>query len=173
MIRSSEGAFRGARRIRPPSLMPAGMLLAASIALGACVRDQPTGPGAMVPDGPLLALNPACDPGLGGVTHTDSVLVAETWSRAGNPHRVNALIHIHGAAGALTLQPGVLVCFGSGGALAAHGGGSLVANGLDTARIVLTAVDPDSGWWGVHMAGSPATGSSLRNVRLEHTRTVY
>jgi hypothetical protein len=85
---------------------------------------------------------------------------------------VNEVIYIHGA-GVLTLQPGVLVCFGTGAALGALGGGRIVANGLDTARIVLTAADADSGWWGVHMAGAPASGSSLRNVRLEHTRTVY
>jgi phage gp46-like protein len=148
------------------------VLLLAGAALTACERGQPVGPDRAAPDRPSLALNPACDAGLGGVTHTDSVLAAETWSRADNPHRVNQLIHVHGA-GVLTLQPGVLVCFGTGAGLAALGGGRLVANGLDTARIVLTAADPDSGWWGVHMAGSPTTGSSLRNVRLEHTRTVY
>ena len=170
MIQPDQNAPRGTRR-RPLS---GGILLAALLAaaLAACARDQPVGPERAAPDRPSLALNPACDPGLGGQTHTDSVLAAETWSRAGNPHRVNGLIHVHGA-GVLTLQPGVLVCFGTGAGLAALGGGRLVADGLDTARIVLTAADPDSGWWGVHMAGSPASGSSLRNVRLEHTRTVY
>jgi hypothetical protein len=146
--------------------------LLAGAALGACVDDQPTGPGRAAPDGPSLTLNPVCDPGLGGQTHTDSILAAETWNRANNPHRVNQIIYIHGA-GVLTLQPGVLVCFGRTAALGALGGGRIVANGLDTARIVLTAVHPDSGWWGVHMAGNPSTGSSLRNVRLEHTRLVY
>ncbi|HST59488.1 MAG TPA: right-handed parallel beta-helix repeat-containing protein [Longimicrobium sp.] len=147
-------------------------LFAGATAAGACMDSGPAGPESAAPDRPSLALNPACDPGLGGQTHADSVLAPETWSRTDNPHRVDEVIYIHGA-GILTLQPGVQVCFGTGAALAALGGGYLVANGLDTARIVLTAVDPDSGWWGVHMAGNPTTGSSLRNVRLEHTRTVY
>jgi hypothetical protein len=167
MIRPMESSRRPARLA---ARVLAAALLAA--ALAACVRDQPTEPSVAAPAGPSLSLNPVCDPGLGGQTHTDSVLAAETWTRASNPHRVNQPIYIHGA-GVLTLQPGVLVCFGTGAGLAAHGGGRLVANGLDTARIVLTAADPDSGWWGVHMAGSPATGSTLRNVLLEHTRTVY
>jgi hypothetical protein len=174
MTHPDESAQRGAPRNRLASRVLTVALLAAAAALGACSDDQPTGPeGALaVPGGPSLALNPACDPGLGGQTHTDSVLAAETWNRADNPHRVNQLIHVHGA-GVLTLQPGVLVCFRRGAGLAAHGGGRVVANGLDTARIMLTAVNPDSGWWGVHMAGNPATGSSLRNVRLEYTREVY
>jgi hypothetical protein len=171
MIQSRPNDPRATRR----SSLSGGILLAALLAgaaLNACARDQPVGPDRVAPDRPSLALNPACDPGLGGQTHTDSVLAPETWGRANNPHRVDEPIYIHGA-GVLTLQPGVLVCFGTGAGLAALGGGRLVMDGLDTARIVLTAVDPDSGWWGVHMAGNPTSGSSLRNVRLEHTRTVY
>lgn len=167
---SPDGKVPAAARCSRFGLALALALLSA--AAGACADTSAVGPDRAAPDRPSLTLNPACDPGLGGQTHTDSVLAAETWSRANNPHRVGGVIYIHGA-GVLTLQPGVLVCFGTGAALAALGGGHLVANGLDTARIVLTAVDPDSGWWGVHMAGNPATGSSLRNVRLEHTRTVY
>jgi hypothetical protein len=166
-----ENAPRAAGRSQHIGRVLAALLLAGT-GMGACERAEPAGPDRAVPDRPSLALNPACDPGLGGQSHSDSVLAAETWNRAGNPHRVNQLVHIHGA-GVLTLQPGVLVCFGTGAALAAHEGGRLVADGLDTAVIVLTAADPESGWWGVHMAGNPTSGSSLRNVRLEHTRTVY
>ncbi|HEX5871445.1 MAG TPA: hypothetical protein VFY65_13550, partial [Longimicrobium sp.] len=145
-------------------------LLAAGAGLAACARDA-VGPGLATPRGPSFTLNPACDPGLGGVTHTDSVLAPETWTRANNPHRVDTFVSIEGA-GVLTLQPGVLVCFTEDGALLAENGGRLVADGLDTARIVLTAEDPADGWWGVHMAGAPASPSSLRNVRLEHTDLV-
>lgn len=172
MTPPNESVHRPAPRSQPAARALAVSLLAVGVALGACVRDQPAGPERAAAGGPSLTLNPACNPGLGGQTHTDSVLAAETWSRADNPHRVNEVIYIHGA-GVLTLQPGVLVCFGTSAALVALGGGRVVANGLDTARIVLMAADPDSGWWGVHMVGSPATGSSLRNVRLEHTRTTY
>ena len=152
-----------ARRMLAVALLAAG--------LGACVRDQPLEPrGARgAPDRPSLTLNPACDPGLGGQTHTDSVLAPVTWSRGANPHRVDTSIHIEGA-GVLTLQPGVLVCFGTDGALLAEHGGRLVADGLDTARIVLTAADPANGWWGVHLADTPSAASSLEHVRLEHTR---
>jgi hypothetical protein len=168
----NESIRRTLGRTVPLRGMLAVALLAAGAGLAACVDDQPLGPGLATPHGPSFTLNPACDSALGGVVHQDSVLAPETWNRVDNPHRVNEVIWIHGA-GVLTLQPGVLVCFGAGAALGALGGGRIVANGLDTARIVLTAADADSGWWGVHMAGAPASGSSLRNVRLEHTRTVY
>ncbi|HYR09349.1 MAG TPA: hypothetical protein VEQ60_16310, partial [Longimicrobium sp.] len=150
--------------------MLAAALLAGSAGLAACARDA-VGPDGAVPDGPSLTLNAACDSGLGGVVHNDSVLAPETWTRANNPHRVDTFVSIEGA-GVLTLQPGVLVCFGEHGALLAQNGGRLVADGLDTARIVLTAIDPANGWWGVHMSGAPASPSSLRNVRLEHTDLV-
>ncbi|HYW13120.1 MAG TPA: right-handed parallel beta-helix repeat-containing protein, partial [Longimicrobium sp.] len=143
-------------------------LLAAGAVLGACVDGQPVGPRGAAPDRPSLTLNPACSPGLGGVTHTDSVLAAETWSRANNPHRVNTSINIEGA-GVLTLEPGVLVCFGNVARLDADNGGRLMANGLDTARIVLTAEDPYYGWQGVHLDGVPASASTLKHVRIEHT----
>jgi hypothetical protein len=102
------------------------------------------------------------------VTHNAPILGPETWTRANNPHRVNAILNVAGS-GVLTVAPGALVCFGADGGLYAHSGGRLVVDGLDTARIVLTAADPADGWWGVHMAGTPAGGSSLRHVRLEYT----
>lgn len=172
MITPPHGSARRARG-RDRCVL-AGALLGLCAALGACVRDQPLAPGSerAAPGGPSRTLNPVCAPGLGGQTHSDSILAPETWSRNDNPHRVDQVIYIHGA-GVLTLQPGVLVCFDSATALAALGGGRLVADGLDTARIVLTAADPGRGWWGIHMAGNPTSGSSLRNVRLEYTREVY
>jgi hypothetical protein len=161
---------RVSRRAARCRALLAVALLAGSAGLAACARDA-VGPDGAAPEGPSFTLNPACDPGLGGMVHQDSVLVPETWTRANNPHRVDTFVSIEGA-GVLTLQPGVLVCFTDNGALLAQNGGRLVANGLDTARIVLTAEDPAQGWWGVHMAGSPASASSLRNVRLEHTDLV-
>jgi hypothetical protein len=147
--------------------------LALVAALGGCSEQilDPTS-GRTAPEGPSRSLSPACDPGLGGSTHLDSIASAATWSRAGNPHRVDQLIHIEGS-GVLTLEPGVLVCFGSGGGLRAANGGRLVANGLDTARITLTAADAANGWLGVTLAGTPASASSLKNVRLEYTRGAY
>ncbi|MFL5384165.1 MAG: right-handed parallel beta-helix repeat-containing protein [Longimicrobiaceae bacterium] len=147
------------------------LALALLAALGACGRDQPLAPRA-APRAPVATLNPACDAGLGGQTHADSVTAAATWSRAGSPHRVDVPVHVEGA-GVLTLEPGVLVCFGSAGALEAANGGRLVADGLDTARIVLTATDPANGWGGVHLRGTPASASSLKNARIEHTRSAY
>ncbi|HVG44356.1 MAG TPA: right-handed parallel beta-helix repeat-containing protein [Longimicrobium sp.] len=149
-------------------------MLAVALLAGsaACGRDQPLGPGRAVPERPAGTLSPACDPGLGGVTHVDSVKAAETWSRSGNPHHVDQTIHVEGA-GVLTLAPGVLVCFGSSGALDAANGGRLVADGLDTARIVLTATDPANGWGGVHLRGTPASASSLKNAVIEYTRGDY
>lgn len=159
-------------RFAPPAPLRRAVAAALlALGLGACVRDQPLHPREVrtAPERPSLTLNPACDPGLGGQTHADSVLAAESWSRTGNPHRVDEFIHIQGS-GVLTLQPGVFVCFGTDGALLAEHGGRLVADGLDTARIVLTAADPANGWWGVHLADTPSAASSLEHVRLEHTR---
>ncbi|HEU0302602.1 MAG TPA: right-handed parallel beta-helix repeat-containing protein [Longimicrobium sp.] len=165
MIHPIENTPRAARSGRLGHAMTIAALAAA---LAACDRSQPVAPERAAPDAPSLTLNPACDPGLGGTTHLDSILAPETWSRANNPHRVYTSIHIEGA-GVLTLQPGVLVCFEYAGALRAHNGGRLVADGLDTARIVLTATSPGFGWRGVRLSGSPASPSSLRNVRIEHT----
>jgi len=165
-------------RLLPQRGRSAGWVLAMAplalvASLGGCSEQilDPTS-GHAAPEGPSRSLSPACDPGLGGSTHVDSIASAATWSRAGNPHRVDQLIHIEGS-GVLTLEPGVLVCFGSGGGLRAANGGRLVANGLDTARIVLTATDPANGWLGVSLAGTPASASSLKNVRLEYTRSEY
>jgi hypothetical protein len=168
MIRPNESARRAARRPRIAAGVLAAALLAAAAALAACERDQPTGPGRAAPERPSLTLNAACDPGLGGQTHVDSVTSPETWSRADNPHHVGGDIYIEGA-GVLTLEPGVLVCFGGNGRLHANHGGRLAANGLDTARIVLTATDTDWPWYGLLLIGTPASASSLRNVLIEHT----
>src|SRR4029079_19681675 len=75
--------------------------------------------------------------------------------------------------GVLTLAPGVRVCFGSAGSLEAANGGRLVADGLDTARIMVTATHPAAGWAGVHRRGSAASSSSLKNVVIEYTRGAY
>src|SRR5690242_15960223 len=92
-----------------------GWVLALALLAGsaACGRDQLLDPtsGRTPPERPAATLNPACDPGLGGSTHVDSITAAQSWSRTGNPHRVNQTIHVEGA-GVLTLGPGVLVCFG-------------------------------------------------------------
>ncbi|HEX6371792.1 MAG TPA: right-handed parallel beta-helix repeat-containing protein [Longimicrobium sp.] len=147
-------------------------LLATTAAASACERGQPTGPDRAAPERPSLALNPACDPGLGGQTHTDSILVSTTWGPAGNPHRVDQLIHIEGAAW-LRLDPGTLVCFGSGGGLRAHNGGRVRVLGSAAAPVVLTATDPANGWLGVHLAGTPAASSVIDHLRLEHTRGAF
>jgi len=102
-----------------PSLSKLPLLLAllsGSLSLHACGRDQPLAPARAAPRHPSATLSPACDPGLGGQTHVDSVTSAQTWTRAASPHRVNQPIHIEGS-GVLTLEPGVRVCFGSAGSL--------------------------------------------------------
>jgi hypothetical protein len=174
MIGPIGSAHRAAWRSRLAGRVAAVALLATGAALEACGRDQPLAPGSQraAPDGPSRSINPACDPGLGGVTHADSVLTPETWSRGGNPHRVDQFINIEGA-GVLTLGPGVRVCFGIQGALLATNGGRIVADGLDTARIVLTATDPVDGWRGVHAGGTPASPSTLKHVLVEYTRDAF
>jgi hypothetical protein len=162
------------QRIGSPDRAARRGCVLALVLLAACGSEPPMAPGGgrTAPSAPLATLNPACDPGLGGQTHVDSVTSAQTWSRTGNPHHVDQPIHVEGS-GVLTLAPGVLVCFGSAGSLEAANGGRLVADGLDTARIVLTATDPANGWGGVHLRGTPAYASSLKNARIEYTRGDY
>jgi len=144
-------------------------VMAACAVLAGCVPDNPLQPGrgrVAAPHGPAFTLNPACDPGLGGQTHLeDSIKTPVTWTRANNPHRVEAPLFVSGA-GRLTLEPGVVVCFGEYVYLGMVNGGSLIADGLDTARIVLTAGDPD-GWTGMFFGGHPAAASRLKNVVME------
>ena len=157
-------------RSRLTGVMLTGLLLAGAT-LNACDRGGLTGPERAAPERPVLALNPACA-GSGGQTHADSVKTAVTWSQAGNPHRVNQLIHIEGA-GSLRLTAGTLVCFGSGGGLRANNGGRLRVEGTKLAPVVLTAADLIGGWLGVHLAGTPSAASPVKNLRLEHTRSTY
>jgi hypothetical protein len=155
--------------------MPTGprrlvVAVAACAMLAACGQDGPVQPGRgriAGPHGPAAALNPACDGALGGQTHAETAVTAPViWTRANNPHRVDAQILVSGA-GRVTLEPGVVVCFGGAGTLIMRAGGRLAADGFDTARIVLTAADPAAGWWGLRFSGSPAAAGSLKNVRLE------
>jgi hypothetical protein len=142
-----------------------GVLLAAA-ALGAC-QDLPLHPGALPPDTPALLLNPLCAGNL-GQTHTGTISTPVTWTRSNNPHRVTSSVNVS-TGGELTLQPGVIVCFSQYTSLQATSGGRLVAQGLDTAQIVLTARDPVVGWYGVYLQGEPTSASLLTNVRIEHT----
>jgi hypothetical protein len=172
MIQLHLNGPRGTRRSPLSGGIVLAALLAAGAALTACERGQPLEPDRAAPDRPSLALNPACDPGLGGQTHTDSILVNTTWTPAGNPHRVDQLIHVEGTAW-LKLDPGTLVCFGDGGGLRADNGGRVRVLGSAAAPVVLTAVDPGDGWLGIHLAGTPAAGSVIDHLRLEHTRGTF
>ncbi|HEU4886191.1 MAG TPA: right-handed parallel beta-helix repeat-containing protein [Longimicrobium sp.] len=160
-------ANQGIRRTFGRTVPLRGMLAVALLAgLGACARDA-VGPGRASPGGPSFTINPACDSALGGQVHTDSVLTAETWTRANSPHRVNAYIYIEGP-GVLTLEPGTVLCFVNASWLSADHGGRLVAEGRDTARIVFTAADPANWWQGVRLFGSPGSASVLKHVRMEY-----
>jgi hypothetical protein len=153
-------------RSRPLLRIAAGALLAGTAALGAC--DTPTNPEARAAaGGPSMLITPACA-GTGGQTQPgQNVTTAQTWTRAGGPHRVTGDILV-GAGGRLTIQPGTIVCFEPGTRLIAQYGGRLNVRGRDTAQIVLTARDPAQGWSGVELAGTPPGYSYLTNVRIEH-----
>jgi hypothetical protein len=145
-------------------------VIAACAVLAGCVPDNPLQPGGgrvAVPRGPAAVLNPACD-GAGGVTHPSSFVVTpETWTRANSPHHVQGPILVM-FDGRLTLEPGVVVCFAPSAGMLMDEGGSLVADGLDTAHIVLTAAQPDSGWFGLQFSQSRGAASSLKNARIEY-----
>lgn len=152
-----------------PSLAFAALFAAA--VLSACAGDQPLDPRARAGDArPSLTANAMCADSLGGLSHTEFTITAPvTWARADNPHRVNWQIDVTGA-GRLTMEPGVLVCFGINGGIAADDGGRVIAVGRDTAVIVLTARNFGEGWGSVSLNGSPDSASLFRNVRLEYNR---
>lgn len=153
---------------------PALAALLAAVVLGGCAGDQPLDPRARA-DGarPSLTANAMCADSLGGLSHTEfDVTAPTTWARADNPHRVNWQIVVSGA-GRLTMEPGVLVCFGINGSIAADEGGRVIAVGRDTAVIVLTARNFGEGWGYVSLNGYPDSASVFRNVRMEHNRISY
>lgn len=167
--RKSTGPRRA--QIRPSRALA---VVAACAMLAACAHDDPVqsmgGRGAG-PRGPAAVINPVCDYTLGGQIHDEFTIDTPTiWTRANNPHLVYQPPVVT-SAGRLTLEPGVVVCFVSGSHLVMQDGGRLVANGLDTAHIVLTAADPAAGWWGLYFRGTAASSSSLRNVDLDHIYT--
>jgi hypothetical protein len=142
--------------------------IAACAALGGCVPDNPVQPGGgRAPRAPAFDFNPVCDNSLGGQAHVDTIDTPVTWTRANNPHAVDSDLVVTGA-GRLTLEPGVVVCFGLFGRLVMENGGRLVADGLDTARITLTARYTDTDWHGLSFSGNPGVASTLKHVRLEH-----
>jgi hypothetical protein len=154
------------RGMRPMIALAA---LVAAAVLGACAGDQPLDPRARAGDArPSLTANAMCADSLGGLSHTELTITAPvTWARADNPHRVNWNIDVTGP-GRLTLEPGVLVCFGIDGGIEADDGGRVIAVGRDTAVIVLTARNFGDGWGSVSLNGSPDSASVFRNVRMEH-----
>lgn len=172
MHRQTTGTIHTKRRGMRPFLALTPLFAAA--ALGACAGDQPLDPLARAGDArPSLTANAMCADSLGGLSHTEFTITAPaTWARADNPHRVNWQIVVTGA-GRLTLEPGVLVCFGINGSIAADEGGRVVAVGRDTSVIVLTARNFGEGWGYVSLNGYPDSASVFRNVRMEYNRVNY
>ncbi|HEU0012812.1 MAG TPA: right-handed parallel beta-helix repeat-containing protein [Longimicrobium sp.] len=136
--------------------------------LSACGGDSPLpteGARVRPPGAPSRLLNPACDPA--GTTHAGGTIsTAVTWAAAGSPHVVLGTVTL-ATGGTLTIQPGATVCLGSSVGLHSTGG-RLVARGLDTARILFTAHDLAQPWDGIHLQGTPPSGSQVRNARVEH-----
>ena len=116
----------------------------------------------------LTAPPPSC--GVGGGAGTDhpggSITANEAWDAAGNPHRVNGVIHILGAT--LTVGPGTVVCFdGFGGSLiGTQTGGRVVAVGTAAAPILFTAMDSLSPWGSFQLVGTPTDTNYFENVRI-------
>lgn len=150
---------------------PAALALAC-VLLAACGRDLPTNEADRTPppDAPSRALNPACD-STGSDHPSSTIIVPTTWTRAAGPHRVVGTVTAYGA-GRLIIEPGTVVCLGQLGALDTYAGGRITARGLDTARIVFTAIDFADGWRGVTLNGAPDSASVFAHVLMEHVRSV-
>lgn len=146
-----------------------GTITGCVLLVSACGRDAPLHPrgAALPPDAPSALLNPLCT-GSGGQTHTGGTIsTAVTWPASGNPHTVTGTVTV-GTGGTLTIEPGAIVCFDRFAGLNSSGG-RLVAQGLVTTPIVLTARDPALGWFGVFLQGSPPSGSLIKHARVEYT----
>jgi hypothetical protein len=134
--------------------------------LTACGGDGPTeAERGAHPAGPALLVNPLCSP-YGSVHPADTITTAVTWLASAGPHFVVGTVTI-APAGKLTVEEGAVVCFAAGTGLHSTGG-RLVARGLPTAPIVLTAYDPAQGWNGVDLQGSPSVTSYIEHSRVEY-----
>ncbi len=150
----------------------AGAWLAGAALLAAC--DAPTAPArgeTAVAGEPSMLIAAQCASETGQRHNYEIITTPQTWTRAGNPHRVFGTLNVR-YGGRLTLEPGTLVCFEYGASLNAELGGRVVARGRDTAQVVLTAYDVGRGWSGIGLHGAPAGPSYLTNVRIEHVNRV-
>lgn len=69
----------------------------------------------------------------------------------------------------LTLQPGVVIKFGSGDDLVVSAGASLTANGTATDPIVLSGSESTPGFWnGIHFSYTNSTKNLLDHVQVEY-----
>ena len=117
------------------------------------------------PGAPSRLVNPACTGG-GTVHAADSITAAVTWLASGSPHLVNGTVALQ-PGGTLTIEPGAIVCFQPLAGVHSTGG-RLMARGLVSAPVVLTAYDPAQGWVGVELQGTPPAGSQIRHARVEY-----
>lgn len=160
---------RAPARRRVSATVLACALVAGAGALDAC-SDLPVEPraGRAVPGGPSRDLydNPLCqDP---GQTHpADTITATEHWGPAQNPHWVTGDIQVENGA-QLRILPGTVVCFDIFKGIRADGGGQVAVDGRDTARVVLTSMHSEFGWWGISLHGTPAAPSFVRHALIEN-----
>lgn len=156
----------GASRSRTARFVAAGVMIGIGGLSSACERTGPLATdAARPPAGPSRLLNPLCT-GAGTPHPADSISTAVTWPASGNPHQVTGTVALL-PGGALTLQAGAVVCFSAGTGVQSTGG-RLLARGLGTAAVVLTATDPAQGWAGVDLQGSATNPSLLVHSRVEY-----
>lgn len=89
-----------------------------------------------------------------------------TWTKAGSPYLVQGGMTIDGNA-TLSIEPGVVVQFDSGGWLDVPG--RLLANGTSDEPVTFTSTT-GSGWYGIDF-GNQEAASSLAHVIIQHAET--
>jgi hypothetical protein len=110
------------------------------------------------------------DPGKNLVTvyPTPPLSSAHTWQALGVPYVITEQLQVEGAAGHLTLQPGVRMEFAAEGGLRVAGA-RLTAVGTADKHIVFTR-EPDAGanWRGLHFHDSDSVDNRLEYVDISY-----
>lgn len=125
----------------------------------------------------LVVQNPvlsSCSETGGTVYSSTTFTTPQTWTVANGPYFVNGTLTFSSGS-SLTIQPGTLVCAGSGGYIRFNAGSRLTALGTAAQPIRFTTTSPASTWSGIQLGDNVgyitaplADTSRLTNVRVEN-----
>lgn len=118
--------------------------------------------------------NTAADTTVSGAIQTDT-----TWTLAGSPYIVNSAVSVYGTATTpvtLTIEPGVVVKFGTSGSLQigySTNKGALVAQGTSSNRIAFTRTGASGNWGGISFQdGTVDAATIIENADISYSSTM-